>query len=114
MTFSSKNKIPLSFIGSLKKVLNKDGLTLKNKKTIKYGKNDYKIVTGIVISPNNKILLHNKHKRKAISKLKQLDDNNNASILGLIAYAKSIEDGFLENIERKLKTKLTTNNKNTI
>lgn len=106
MTFSSKYKIPLSFIGKIKYLLKKEELYLKNKKTIKYGINDYKIVTGSVISPGNKVLVQNKHKVKAIKLLSETNDKKKrSSLLGLISYCRSIQPDFFESIEKIFRVK---------
>jgi len=104
MIISSNTLIDLGLVAQLKNVLQKHGFSIKNRKTKKYGKNNYKVVTGCVISPNNRLLVKNEHKKKAITLLH--DPARTMSLLGTISYCCAIEEGFLSSTETRLRRQL--------
>ena len=104
MIFSSNQRIDLALIARLKNILQKHGFSIKNRKTLKYGENDYKLVTGCIISPDNRLLVKNEHKKKAIELLS--DNDHAASLLGLISYCRAIENEFLSTTETRIRRQL--------
>ena len=76
----------------IKNIIRKHKQNLSKGKTIRYGENEYKKVTGFVIAPNNKLVIPNKIKSKIKAQTKfvrkkELDIHRKNSIVGLTNFA---------------------------
>lgn len=76
----------------IKAIIKKHKHNLSKGKTIRYGANEYKKVTGFVIAPNNKLAIPNKIKSKIKSQTKfirkkEIDMCRKNSIIGLTNFA---------------------------
>jgi len=104
-TFSSDKPIPgyLSYAinGELKKV----GLKLKRRKTKQYSNKEYKVITGVAISPTRSIKVPNKLRNRIIQHVKEFEKTSDIkakkqlkkSLLGMMKAARQIEPSFMEN-----------------
>ena len=78
--------------GEIKTIIRRNKQKLSTGKTIRYGINEYKKVTGFVISPNNKLVIPNKIKSKIkiqtkFIRKKETDIHNKNKIIGLTNFA---------------------------
>ncbi len=104
MTFSSQTQIPSSFVSTIKQIISAHQLAIKNGKTRWYFATDYKNVTGCIINGKNKLLVCNKHKKKVVSLLRSVYENEDwRSLQGLIAYCQSIEPEIFKKTKTGLK-----------
>lgn len=93
ITVSSTNRyITKREESEIKNIIRKHKQNLSKGKTIRYGANEYKKVTGFVISPNNKLVIPNKIKSKIkdqskFIRKKELDIHRKNSIVGLTNFA---------------------------
>ncbi len=76
----------------IKTIIRRNKQKLSKGKTIRYGINEYKKVTGFVISPNNKLVIPNKIKSKIKAQTKfirkkETDIHNKNKIIGLTNFA---------------------------
>jgi hypothetical protein len=105
ITISSTTPIPEQLLVDIKKRLEKVGHTIKNEKTRRYGKDSFKIVTGVAISPKGELKVPNKRREKIVKKLKEIELTNSkdsmSSIKGQLNSARMIEKDFLKDAEEK-------------
>ena len=109
MTFSSSRTIPRNFHIKIDRILNVVSLCIKKTKTQYYHEFQVKKVTGCIITPQNRLEVPNKIKKKTITLLKKnsqsSDENiekNIASLLGLINQAQQIEHSIFEKTKSQL------------
>ncbi len=95
---STKRYISKKEESEIKNIIRKHKQNLSKDKTIRYGKNDYKKVTGFVIAPNNKLVIPNKIKSKIkeqtkFIRKKEIDIHKKNSIIGLTNFANISVNG---------------------
>lgn len=108
ITFSSKHPIPKNFHIHINFLLKQVGHNLKRKKTKYYSKNQYKRVTGAIITPNHSLTVPN-NKQKEIFNLKtnftninEIHENSLSRLLGLLRYARQVDPSFYPELYKKL------------
>lgn len=101
MTFSSKNLIPKDFVKVVDAKLINVGLKIKDTKTKKYNAKGFKIVTGVCVTPDNKIKVPNRLRYKIVQLrdkgLSNLSDKEIESLKGFLNAARQIEPNFFNN-----------------
>ena len=80
LTISTNRNISFEEEKQLKAIVEKYGQKISKKKTIRYKQNEYKKVTGFVISPNHHLVVANKTRRKIKEKISQVEDIKNIDI----------------------------------
>lgn len=109
ITLSSQKPIHKKQIERIRNIITKNQHKLNIKKSIYYGLDEYKKVTGYVISPKHKLVIPNKTRYKIKSKVvvckknKRISRNIRNSILGSINFANMSRRGSYEGLDRKLK-----------
>lgn len=94
MTFSSNNPISSKMRKEVADLLRKNGLTAKIKKDHYYQANDFKVVTGVGILQNNKVVLNDKRKKiiEMYAECKKYNNINDIEKLnGLLCSLRQIE-----------------------
>lgn len=97
LTFSSSKSIPTNFLLLIDQIFNSVELKLKFQKTKYRSKNQYKLITGVAISPQNDLKIPNRHlkkikeKKDSIKNLNSIDSHSLNSLLGSLRYARQIE-----------------------
>ena len=91
----------------IKNIIRKHKQNLSKGKTIRYGENEYKKVTGFVIAPNNKLVIPNKIKSKIkvqtkFVRKKELDIHRKNSIVGLTNFADISVNGKYRGLRKSL------------
>ena len=90
--FSSDKRIDISgIINFMTKVLSIIELKINYKKLRKYGINDSKRVTGVIITKDNKIRIQNKNRKKLKDIIENYNECDEDIIKGLLSYMKQIE-----------------------
>lgn len=115
LTFSSTNKIPHEFYNFVEKRMKDVGLILKKNKTKWYSPEDFKKITGVVISPECKGLvpLKNIVKIKKILNKKNIKDLNETKMLSLrgsLNSARQIEPNFYDTLYKRVCKIIKQNN----
>lgn len=115
LTFSSKNKIPNEFYNFVEKTMKESGLILKKEKTKRYAPEDFKKITGVVLSPEGKGLvpLKNFIKIKKILNHKNLEELSESAMLslrGCLISARQIEPNFYETLYKRVCKIIKRNN----
>ena len=98
----------------IKNIIRKHKHNLSKGKTIRYGANEYKKVTGFVIAPNNKLVIPNKIKSKIKAQTKfirkkELDIHRKNSIMGLTNFANISVNGKYRGLRKSLDSITITN-----
>lgn len=94
LTISTNRIISFEEEKQLKAIIEKYGQKISKKKTIRYKQNEYKKVTGFVISPNHYLVVANKTRKKIKEKIaqvediKKMDDSIKKSLIGLVNFAQ--------------------------
>ena len=110
ITLSSQKPIYKKQIERIRNIITKNQHKLNLKKTIYYGPNEYKKVTGYVISPKHELVIPNKTRYKIKSKIivcrknKKISRSVRNSILGSINFANMSKKGSYEGLNKKLKS----------
>lgn len=108
ITVSSMNRyISKKEEAEIKNIIKKYKQNLSKEKTIRYGANEYKKVTGFVISPDNKLVIPNKIKSKIkeqtkFVRKKELDMHRKNSIVGLTNFANVSINGKYRGLRKTL------------
>lgn len=90
--FSSDKKIDIAGIMNfMTKVLSIIELKINYKKLRKYGINDNKRVTGVIITKDNKIRIQNKNRKKLKDIIENYNECDEDTIKGLLSYMRQIE-----------------------
>lgn len=90
--FSSDKKIDIAgIINFMTKVLSIIELKINYKKLRKYGINDNKRVTGVIITKDNKIRIQNKNRKKLKDIIENYNECDEDTIKGLLSYMRQIE-----------------------
>ena len=98
----------------IKNIIRKHKQNLSKGKTIRYGANEYKKVTGFVIAPNNKLVIPNKIKSKIKAQTKfvrkkELDIHRKNSIVGLTNFANISVNGKYRGLRKTLDSIIIVN-----
>ena len=93
ITISSKDPITKKIIQDINYELKKVGHSIKRSKTKYYGKERFKIITGVAISPKGKLRVPNKRRIKLINSLKS-NEKSRLSCIGQIRAGQMIEKDF--------------------
>lgn len=111
LTFSCTNRnISKTEESELINIIKMYGHKINMKKVIRYNSTEYKKVTGIVISPNNRIVIPNKIKAKIKNKCKLIKGKDcislsyKNSLIGLINFANSCEQNKYNGLIKKIKS----------
>ena len=108
ITISSENRyITKKEESEIKNIIRKHKHKLSTGKTIRYRSNEYKKVTGFVISPNNKLVIPNKIKSKIknqtkLVRKKEIDLHSKNSIMGLTNFADMSISGKYRGLRKTL------------
>ncbi|MDE6751393.1 MAG: reverse transcriptase family protein [Eubacterium sp.] len=101
--FSSLKPIPNSVQKRIIKTITKYGYNISKSKVTYYKPQDYKKVTGVIISPDNKLLVPNKLKRKIVNSFsKGKYTVSEQSMQGMLFAARKIEDNIFSGINNHL------------
>ena len=109
ITISSNKPIQKRQIERIKNIVTKHCHKLNLKKSIYYGKNEFKKVTGYVISPQHELVIPNKTRykiKRTINECKKrgkIKRSIRNSILGSINFANTSKHGGYGNLAKKLK-----------
>ncbi len=102
LTFSSKRIIPKNFGRYIISRFNKVRLSIKAEKTKYYNPDEYKIVTGCVITPDHEVRIQNRKRNNIIQTLESKPNLNEFTykelqrLLGRIVSQKQIEPSFMD------------------
>lgn len=111
-TFSSKQKIQIGFIAfRVSQILHAYGHKVNRKKVMYYGPDQFKRVSGVVVTPNHRLVIQNKNRKNIIDdfiliKNKENNcyhediDSNVRSLIGKIYSARQIEPNAFSGILR--------------
>ena len=104
---SEKRYITEKEESEIKNIIRRNRQKLSKEKTIRYGVNEYKKVTGFVISPNNKLVIPNKIKSKIkgqakFIRKKEIDLHCKNSIIGLTYFAEISVTGKYNGLRKTL------------
>lgn len=94
----------------LKNIIQKCGHKISKNKTIRYGKTEYKKVTGFVISPDNKLVIPNKIKSKIkdqskfVRKKDSIELKEKNKLIGLTNFANLSIEGKYTGLVNKVKS----------
>lgn len=115
ITISSSNRyITKKEESEIKRIIKKHKHNLSKEKTIRYSVNEFKKVTGVVIDPNNRLVIPNKIKSKIKNQTKfirkkELDEQRKNSIIGLTNFANISVEGSYKGLRATLKNISTSN-----
>lgn len=110
LTLSTNRNISFKEEKQLKAIVNKYGHSLNKKKTIRYKQNEYKKVTGFVISPNHYLVVSNKTRKRIKDMLSQvedvtiIDEYTKNSLMGLVTFAQLSKIDAYDRLKKQLKT----------
>lgn len=103
-TFSSNSPIDITYLSkNVIKILNYYGHNSKKQKVRYYNDRKNKLITGIIVTKNNKIRVPNYNRNKIIQLREKIESKNNydlkdvLSLLGMINSARQIEPGLFNN-----------------
>lgn len=101
--FSSLKPIPNAIQKKIIKTITKYGYNISKNKVTYYKPQEYKKVTGVIISPENKLLVPNKLKRKIITSFSNGQYAvSQQSMQGMLFAARKIEDNIFSGINNHL------------
>lgn len=113
LTLSSNRKISFEEEKQLKSIVKKYGQKISKEKTIRYNKNEYKKITGFVISPKHQLVIANKTRLKIKQKLfnveniNKIDTSLKNSLIGLISFTGlSVKDAY-KGLRKQLNQQIT-------
>ena len=101
ISISSEKPIPKNIVQEIDFELRKVGHKIKPSKTKRYGKCDFKLITGSAISPNGVLKIPNKRRKKLINSF-QDNEISKQSIVGQIRAGQMIEKNYCKETLRKL------------
>jgi hypothetical protein len=106
MTFSSQTRIESNFLNDIKRIVRRRQLKLKDSKEKYYDTAEFKVITGVAISPANELLVPNKLRSKILNEFELLKSetcpNKEKSLRkleGLLGSAKQIEPNIFPDIQ---------------
>lgn len=109
ITFSSNRKISFEEEKQLKGIIKKYGQKISKGKTIRYNNNEYKKITGFVISPQHQLVVANKIRLKIKEKILQIEDIKKVEIglknllLGLTNFTELSKKNAYRGLKKQLK-----------
>ena len=108
ITFSSDKPISEDWIKTVNNVLRKVDLRLKAKKTKRYNSREFKVVTGIAISPSGEFRVKNAKRKEILDILdgravENLSHKETLSLLGKLSAQRQIEPAFFDSMHRRCK-----------
>lgn len=113
LVFSGQRPIPFDFLLKIKGELKRAGLKWNRKKIARYGKDDFKLITGIAVSPDARLQAPNKQRESIVEILGQSDDFRSLegraarSLLGKLYSARRIQPGLFERTYQALRARQT-------
>lgn len=108
MTFSFPSPIAETLHSSINHVLGRAGLRLKRKKTRYLPPEQYKVITGVALSPSGELRVPNRHRLKILRQLQESGDFSKASpkklesLQGILVSDRQIEPDFFETTFRRV------------
>jgi RNA-directed DNA polymerase len=109
MAFSGGSYIPKNFHLQINQILKKYGHKIKNKKVKYYSKNQKKIITGCLITEDNKLKVLNKHRKSIVELLAEYRQDKEEYIykrlIGKIQSAQQIEKSIFNESKKMIKLK---------
>lgn len=111
ITFSSTKPFSESWVSDVQKIMKNVDLSLKPKKTKKYGANEFKTVTGSAISPDGNILVKNEKRYEILTMLgkrrvEQLDLAETRTLMGKLTSQRQNEPDFFSDMHIRCKKRL--------
>jgi len=109
ITISTSRNISFEEEKQLKLIIKKYGQKISKNKTIRYNNNEFKKVTGFVISPKHKLVIANKTRQKIKYKLAQIDNLKNIdislknSLIGLTNFTEISQKNAYNGLKKQLK-----------
>lgn len=109
LTISTNRNISFEEGKQIKAIVEKYGQKISKNKTIRYKENEYKKVTGFVISPNHHLVVANKTRRKIKKKLskveniKSIDSSIRSSLIGLANFTQLSQKDAYSGLKNQLK-----------
>lgn len=109
ITISTNRKISFEEEKQLKSIIKKYGQKISKGKTIRYNNNEYKKITGFVISPQHHLVVANKTRLKIKKKILQIEDIKKVevrlrnSLLGLTNFTELSEKNAYRGLKNQLK-----------
>lgn len=101
--FSSKKPISKNIQNKILKVIKKYGYNISKNKVTYYKQNEYKEVTGVIITPDNRLVVTNKLKRKLVNGFSNGQYKvKSDSIRGMLIAARRIENNIFQNINKHI------------
>lgn len=111
ITLSSKTKIPQKLFNDIVSRCQNVGLKIKAEKTKKYKPNEYKNITGCIVTPKGNLKVPNSRRKKLIdivNQLKKEPENTNLknSLKGQLLSAQQIEPDIFPSLQHFKKNSL--------
>lgn len=109
ITLSTNRKISFEEEKQLKAIIKKYGQKISKGKTIRYNNNEYKKITGFVISPQHQLVVANKTRLKIKKKILQIEDikkveiGRKNSLLGLTNFTELSKKNAYRGLKNQLK-----------
>ncbi len=109
ITLSTNRKISFEEEKQLKAIIKKHGQKISKGKTIRYDNNEYKKITGFVISPQHQLVVPNKTRLKIKKKILQIEDIKKVeiglknSLLGLTNFTELSKKNAYRGLKNQLK-----------
>lgn len=109
ITLSTNRKISFKEEKQLKAIINKYGQKISKGKTIRYNNNEYKKITGFVISPQHQVVVANKTRLKIKKKILQIEGIKKVeiglknSLLGLTNFTELSKKNAYRGLKNQLK-----------
>ena len=99
--FSSQMPIPKAFQKKVLSIITKYGYNVSKRKVIYYTSKEYKKITGVIITPDNKLLVPNRLKKKIVNGFSNgkytVDDK---CLKGMLYAAKNVDSNAFQNIQK--------------
>ena len=112
MVFSAMEPIPRSFKADVVRLIRNAGHRINPKKTKNFLRSDFKVITGVAISPGGELLVSNRHREKILDCLARgggiegLGLREARSVLGMIQFGRQIEPRFFTKAYLLIKERL--------
>lgn len=109
ITLSTNRKISFEEEKQLKAIIKKHGQKISKGKTVRYDNNEYKKITGFVISPQHQLVVPNKTRLKIKKKILQIEDIKKVeiglknSLLGLTNFTELSKKNAYRGLKNQLK-----------
>lgn len=109
LTISTNRNISFEEEKQIKAIVEKYGQKISKNKTIRYKENEYKKVTGFVISPSHHLVVANKTRRKIkerlskVENIKNIDSSIRNSLIGLANFTQLSQKNAYSGLKNQLK-----------